>query len=173
MSAGEPTRESGGGAGDPDDIDDSPRNEVSGPSASGILSALLSNPRRFVVGALAASVIEWTVGIVSIVLEVLTLIVAGSQPETFAAEGETLGIADVPVFVAGQLTGVGGTVGGSILDAIRALNEPLFNAAAFAGPVTPIIVGAIVVVEVIAVIWVLQRAVYVAADLLQLGGLTE
>ncbi len=49
----------------------------------------------------------------------------------------------------------------------------IFEAAGAAGPLSPILISGLVIAEILVVIVVVQRAVYVVADLLQLGGLTE
>jgi len=78
----------------------------------------------------------------------------GSEPATFDAPGETLGIADIPVSVARNLGGLGGTVGTTIISGIEAVNAPLFEAAAFAGPASPIIIVlVIIIIETTAVLW--------------------
>ncbi|OYR55538.1 hypothetical protein DJ73_02185 [Halorubrum sp. Ea1] len=120
-----------------------------------------------------SGMLEWVFGVVSIGIDVILLVIAGSEPATFDAPGEQLGIADIPVSIANNLGGVGGTVGTAIISGVEAFNAPLFEAAAFAGPASPIILVVIIIGETAAVLWLLQRAVYVAADLLQLGGLTE
>jgi hypothetical protein len=137
------------------------------------LQAFVSNPQNFILGAVLSGMLEWLFGTVSLVIDVILLVIAGSEPTTFDAPGEQLGIADIPVSVASNLGGVGGTVGAAIITGIEAVNAPLFEAASFAGPFSPIILIVIIIGEGTAVLWLLQRAVYVAADLLQLGGLTE
>jgi hypothetical protein len=137
------------------------------------LQAFVSNPQNFILGAVLSGMLEWLFGTVSLVIDVILLVIAGSEPTTFDAPGEQLGIADIPVSVASNLGGVGGTVGTAIISGIESANAPLFEAAAFAGPASPIIIVLIIIIETTAVLWLLQRAVYVAADLLQLGGLTE
>lgn len=139
----------------------------------GVLQAFVTNPRNFIVGAIATTLLETVFGIVTSVLNVVFLVVLGSNTRTLAAPGETLGIADVPVFVARQLGDVGGSVGDAITTAISDLNAPLFEAANVAGPLSPLVVAAVVIGETIVVLWVLQRIVFVLADFLQLGGLTE
>ncbi|WP_435093401.1 hypothetical protein [Halorubrum sp. N11] len=138
-----------------------------------VLQAFTSSPQNFILGAVLSGILEWLFGTVSLVIDVILLVVAGSEPATFDAPGEQLGIADIPVSVANNLGGVGETAGTAIIAGIEAFNEPIFEAAAFAGPASPLIFVLIIIIETTAVLWLLQRAVYVAADLLQLGGLTE
>jgi len=137
------------------------------------LQAFVSNPQNFILGAVLTGMLEWVFGLVSIGIDVILLVVAGSEPATFDAPGEQLGIADIPVSVANNLGDVGETAGTAIIAGVEALNAPLFEAAAAAGPASPILLVLIIIAETTAVLWLLQRAVYVAADLLQLGGLTE
>ncbi|WP_254921569.1 hypothetical protein [Halorubrum sp. Ea1] len=137
------------------------------------LQAFINNPQKVILGAVLSGMLEWVFGVVSIGIDVILLVIAGSEPATFDAPGEQLGIADIPVSIANNLGGVGGTVGTAIISGVEAFNAPLFEAAAFAGPASPIILVVIIIGETAAVLWLLQRAVYVAADLLQLGGLTE
>lgn len=137
------------------------------------LQAFVSNPQNFILGAVLTGMLEWVFGVVSLVLDVMLLVIAGSEPTRFDAPGEQLGLADIPVSIASSLGGVGAIVGTAIIEGIEALNEPIFEAAGFAGPASPAILVLLLIVEGTAVLWLLQRAVYVAADLLQLGGLTE
>jgi len=51
------------------------------------------------------------------------------------------------VSVASNLGGVGGTVGAAIITGIEAVNAPLFEAASFAGPFSPIILIVIIIGE--------------------------
>lgn len=172
----------GGGGGDDSTTDNTSTDDTSsGGSSSGgsrfelprVLKTFSNNPRRFILGAFLATIVEGVFDVVEIVLDTLLLVLAGSEPTTFNAPGEQLGIADIPVAVADALGGAGATAGGAIIAGIESLNEPIFSLAGALGPFAPIVLVVIVGLETIAVLWVLQRAVYVAADLLQLGGLTE
>jgi len=190
MSAG---LDGGGGesfTGDPDDVDDestsddgggggvldSVTNSISGwgdlslPTA---LKSFLADPQRFIVGAVATALLETVFGVVTTAINVIIRVFLGTNPGEFNAPGETLGLADVPVYVVDQILRTGGYASTEILDAIASLNDPVFALASNAGPATPLIITGVVVIEIIAVLWLLERAVYVAADLLQLGGLTE
>lgn len=142
-------------------------------SLGATLSTFASDPQRFIFGALLTGAVEWIFGGVSLVIDTILLILGGSDPTTFNAEGETLGIADVPVAIADSLGGVGDVVGSSLIMTIQSFNEPIFESAAFAGPATPLVVTIVVVLEAAVVLWVAQRIVFIVADLLQLGGLTE
>ncbi|WP_241990655.1 hypothetical protein [Halorubrum sp. CGM5_25_10-8B] len=139
----------------------------------GVFRAFANNPRGFVVGAVLTTILEAVTGVVTTIVDQLVLLVGGSQPTRFDAPGEQLGLADVPVAIASTLTGVGSFGGQVLLDGIEAFNATLFDAAVAAGPFAPLVIIAIASVEAVVVIVVLRRLVYVAADLLQLGGLTE
>ncbi|OYR68758.1 hypothetical protein DJ79_05105 [Halorubrum ezzemoulense] len=119
------------------------------------------------------TILEAVTGVVTTIVDQLVLLVGGSQPTRFDAPGEQLGLADVPVAIASTLTGAGSFGGQAILDGVEAFNATLFDAAATAGPFAPLVIIAIASAEAVVVIVVLRRLVYVAADLLQLGGLTE
>ncbi|WP_281195835.1 hypothetical protein [Halorubrum sp. F4] len=138
-----------------------------------IIREFIQNPRRLIVGAVLTTLLESAFSVVSRFIDALLLIFGGSQPFVFDAPGETLGIADLPVAIAATIGTAGGSLGRSILSAIRTLNGELFLAADAAGPFSPIVVTAIVVVEILVVLAIVRRIVYVVADLLQLGGLTE
>jgi hypothetical protein len=79
----------------------------------------------------------------------------------------------VPGAIAEALGGAGASLGTTILDAIRGLNAAVFEAAGVLGPFTPVVVAAVVITEVVVAVVVLRRIVFIVADLLQLGGLTE
>jgi len=160
------SRGSGGGFSLPDWI-----SEVG--EYSDILLDFLSNPRRFVVGAVLTTALEVTFGIVSRFVDLLLLVFGGSQPGSFNAPGETLGVADVPVAIAERLGGVGLSLGTTIIATLRGFNGTVFEAAGALGPFSPVVVAAIVVAEVVVAVLVLRRIVFIVADLLQLGGLTE
>ncbi|QKY18435.1 hypothetical protein Hrr1229_012925 [Halorubrum sp. CBA1229] len=125
------------------------------------------------VGAVATAILEQVFGIVTTLINLVFRVFGGSAPGRLNAPGETLGLIDVPVYVADLLVDVGTDTGNAILIAIESMNDPVFALASNAGPATPVIITAIVVGEVIVVLWILQRLVFVLADLLQLGGLTE
>ncbi|WP_255212506.1 hypothetical protein [Halorubrum sp. CBA1229] len=137
------------------------------------LQSFLSNPQGFIVGAVATAILEQVFGIVTTLINLVFRVFGGSAPGRLNAPGETLGLIDVPVYVADLLVDVGTDTGNAILIAIESMNDPVFALASNAGPATPVIITAIVVGEVIVVLWILQRLVFVLADLLQLGGLTE
>ena len=137
------------------------------------LQSFLSNPQGFIVGAVATAILEQVFGIVTTLINLVFRVFGGSAPGRLNAPGETLGLIDVPVYVADLLVDVGTDTGNAILLAIESMNDPVFALASNAGPATPVIITAIVVGEVIVVLWILQRLVFVLADLLQLGGLTE
>lgn len=142
-------------------------------SLPSVLQSFISNPQRFIVGAVATAILESVFGIVTTLINLVFRVFGGSAPGRLNAPGEALGLIDVPVYVADLLAGVGTDTGNAILLAIDALNEPVFALASNAGPATPVIIAGVLVIEVIVVLWLLQRVVYVIADLLQLGGLTE
>lgn len=138
-----------------------------------IISALANDPQQVILGAVLSGVLEAVFGVVSQLIDTVLLLFGGSQPGQFNAPGETLGLADVPVAVAEALGGAGRSLGTTILDAIRGLNASVFEAASVLGPFTPVVVAAVVIAEVYVAIVVLRRIVFIVADLLQLGGLTE
>lgn len=138
-----------------------------------VLSTFASDPRRFVVGAVLATIVEGVFGVVEVVIDTILLILGGSEPTTFNAPGEQLGLADIPVVFADALGGAGSTAGSAIIAGVESANEPIFALASALGPFAPAVIVGVVILETIAVLWILQRAVFVAADLLQLGGLTE
>ena len=142
-------------------------------SSVDVLTSFANNPRGFVLGAVLTTILEAVTGVVTTVVDQLVLLTGGSQPTRFNAPGEQLGLADIPVAVASAFTGAGSFGGEAILGGIEAFNATLFDAAAAAGPLSPLVVIAIASVEAVVVIVVLRRLVYIAADLLQLGGLTE
>jgi hypothetical protein len=142
-------------------------------SSVDVLTAFANNPRGFVVGAVLTTLLEAVTGAVTTVVDAIVRLVGGSQPTAFAAPGETLGLADLPVAFAQTLTSAGGFGGRAIINGIESFNGTIFEAAAAAGPFAPLVVIVVASAEAIAVILVLRRIVSVAADLLQLGGLTE
>ena len=164
------------GGDDGDGIIDSVTNSVTGwgdLSLPATLQSFLSNPQGFIVGAVATAILEGFFGVVTTGINMIIRVFLGSNPGEFNAPGETLGLADVPVYAVDQALRISGYASTAILKAIESLNEPVFALASNAGPATPLIITAIVIGEVIVVLWILQRLVYVLADLLQLGGLTE
>ena len=142
-------------------------------SSVDVLTAFANNPRGFVVGAVLTTLLEAVTGAVTTVVDAIVRLVGGSQPTAFAAPGDTLGLADLPVAFAQTLTSAGGFGGRAIINGIESFNGTIFEAAAAAGPFAPLVIIVVASAEAIAVILVLRRIVFVAADLLQLGGLTE
>jgi len=138
-----------------------------------VLTAFGSNPRNFILGAVLTTILETVTGAVTTAVDQIILLVGGSQPARFNAPGERIGFADLPVAIASTLADAGGFGGRAIIDGIEAFNGTLFEAAAAAGPFAPLVIIVIGSIEAVVVIVVLRRIVYVIADLLQLGGLTE
>jgi len=166
----------GGGGGGGDGIIGSVTGGISGwgdLTLPDTLQSFLSNPQGFIIGAVATAILEGIFGIVTTGINMLIRVFLGTNAGEFNAPRETLGLADVPVYAVDQFLRIGGYASTAILNAIESLNEPVFALASSAGPATPLIVTTVVVVEVIIVLVLLQRLVYVVADLLQLGGLTE
>lgn len=137
------------------------------------LQTFLDSPRRFILGAVLTSLLEGAFGVVSQFIDTVLLIFGGSQPARFDAPGETLGIADIPVAIAADLGSVAGSLGDSLIEGVRTFNGGIFEAAGAAGPLSPIVVTVVVVAEIVVTLVVFRRIVYVVADFLQLGGLTE
>jgi hypothetical protein len=138
-----------------------------------LLVDFASDPRRFILGAVLTTLLESIFGVVSQLVDIVLLVFGGSRPGIFNAPGETLGLADLPVAIATEIGFAAGSLGGLILASIRTLNRGIFEAAGAAGPLSPIVVSAIIVAEVVFVLVLFRRVVYIVADLLQLGGLTE
>ena len=138
-----------------------------------VLSSFISNPRTFIVGAVLTTLVEAVTGVVTTIYEQILFIVGGSEPGQFAAPGETLGIADVPVKIADLLTGAGAVSGSAIIGGIESFNQAIAGAASAVGPFGPAVILILLFAEAVVGIVVVRRIVYVIADLLQLGGLTE
>lgn len=169
------------GTGDSDDSDSTTDTDSGsgGSSSSGVfspppvLSAFIDNPQNFILGAVLTTIVESVTGVVSMIYGQILFVVGGSEPGQFAAPGETLGIADVPVKIAELLTGAGGFTGSAIIGGIETFNQSIAAAASTVGPFGPAVIIVLLTVEAIVAIVVVRRIVYVVADLLQLGGLTE
>jgi hypothetical protein len=139
----------------------------------GLLRAFLNNPRGFVLGAVLTTILETVTGVVTTVFDQLVLLAGGSQPTQFNAPGEQLGLADVPVAIADTLIGAGGFSGDAIIAGIETFNGQIADAAAAVGPFGPLVLIVLISVEAIVAAMILRRIVFVVADWLQLGGLTE
>ena len=138
-----------------------------------IIERLIDNPQTVILGAVLSGIVEAVFGVVSQVIDIVLLVFGGSRPGQFNAPDETIGLADVPVAVAESIGGAGSSLGTTILVTIRGFNGVVFEAAGALGPFTPVVVAAVVIAEVVVAIVVLRRIVYIVADWLQLGGLTE
>ena len=177
----------GGSGGDGDNVDNPYDGDDSGSSSGGgggdsggslwsevdVLTAFVNNPRGFVLGAVLTTILETVTGVVTTVFDQLVLLAGGSQPTEFNAPGETLGLADVPVALADTVIGAGGFSGDVIIAGIVAFNEQIADAAAAVGPFGPFVLIVLISVEAILTAVILRRIVFVVADWLQLGGLTE
>ena len=139
----------------------------------GFLTDFARNPRNVIVGAVLTTIVESVFGVVSQLLDILLLVFGGSRPGVFNAPGETLGIADVPVAVADALGSVGDSFGTTLRILLRSFNSTIFEAAGALGPLSPVVIVAVVFFEILVVILVVRRIVFIVADFLQLGGLTE
>ena len=152
-----------------------------GPSGSGggggggftlppVLSAFAGNPRRFILGAVLTTILDGLFNIGTVIIDGLLLGLGGSQPFGFSETEATWGLADVPFLVANTLTGAGSTIGTDIVQALLGLNEPLFSAAETAGPLAPVLVVTVVVVEAAIVLLIGERAIRVVIDVIPGGG---
>ena len=135
-----------------------------------VLSAFASNPRNFILGAVLTSILEGVFGVVTTLVDAVLLALGGSRPFEYSPAEAQWGLADVPPLIADYLTDSGSTVGGAVLDAVQALNDPLFNAAGAAGPFGPVLAAAIVAAEVIALLWIGERIIRVLIDAIPGGG---
>lgn len=183
MSFSEPVS-GGGSSSDDGSADDSTSGGDSGGGGGGdsggnlwsevdVLTAFVNNPREFVLGAVLTTILETVTGVVTTVFDQLILLAGGSQPTEFNAPGEQLGLADVPVAIADTLIGAGGFSGDAIIAGIEAFNAQIADAAAAVGPFGPFVLIVLISAEAIIAALILRRIVFVVADLLQLGGLTE
>lgn len=179
----------GGGTSDTDDDSTSSPTDGSGGDSGGFFSGVvtgwgdlslpttlqsfLSNPQGFIIGAVATAILEQIFGLVTTLLNVVFLVFGGSAPGDLNAPGETLGLIDIPVAIADLIIGTGSEATDALVGGIESLNEPVFALASAGGLAAPVIIVGVLVVEVIAVLWLLQRAVFIIADWLQLGGLTQ
>ena len=139
-------------------------------SLPGTLQSFLDNPRNFILGAVLTSILEGVFSIVSTILDALLLAFGGSQPFSYSPYEDQWGLADVPPLAADYVIESGDVAGTAIFDAIRSLNDPLFNAAGAAGPFGPVLVAAIVAAEVIALLWIGERVLRVIIDVIPGGG---
>lgn len=138
-----------------------------------VVQAFVDNPQNVILGAVLSGILEAMFGVLSQLVDIVLLVVGGSRPGQLNAPGETLGVADVPVAIAEDIGGVAGSAGTAIIVTIRSFNGAIFEAAGALGPLSPVVIAAFVAAEIIVLIVVLRRIVYIVADLLQLGGLTE
>ncbi|WP_256403252.1 hypothetical protein [Halorubrum salinum] len=138
-----------------------------------IIEQLIDNPQTVILGAVLSGIVEAVFGVVSQLIDIVLLVFGGTRPGQFNAPGETIGLADVPVAIAEGIGGAGESLGTTILVTIRGFNAGVFEAAGALGPFAPLVVVTVIVVEVVVAVWLLQRLVYLLADWLQLGGLTE
>lgn len=123
-----------------------------------VLRAFGKRPVQFVAGAIFTLLLD---GVEEMMTAILTAILALGDS-----------VASVPTLVASVLTDAGSTVGMSIIETIRLVNEPLLAAAQATGPFAPLVGTAIVAGEVIVVVWVGQLTVRVLLDTIPgLGGL--
>lgn len=135
-----------------------------------VLSAFAGNPRRFILGAVLTTILDGLFNIGTVIIDGLLLGLGGSQPFGFSETEATWGLADVPFLAANALTGAGSTIGTDIVQALLGLNEPLFSAAETAGPLAPVLVVTVVVVETGLVLFVGSRIVRIAIDVVPGGG---
>jgi hypothetical protein len=142
-------------------------------SSVDVLTAFVNNPRGFVLGAVLTTILETVTGVVTTVFDQFVLLAGGSQPAQFNAPGEQRGLADVPVALADTLIGAGGFSGDAIIAGIETFNGQIADAAAAVGPFGPFVLIVLISAEAILAAVILRRIVFVVADWLQLGGLTE
>lgn len=129
--------------------------------------AFANNPRNFVLGAVLTALLEGLFSVVTTLLEAIQLVFVGDSITT--TEG-AWGIADIPLGVAELLAGVGGEAGETVIGAIAAANDPLFTAAQTAGPLAPVLVVGVIVIEVLVLLFVGDRLLRVILDIVPGAG---
>lgn len=123
---------------------------------TGVLSSFVTNPRRFIIGAVLTTILDGLFNITAV-----------------AIEGIQIGLgalASIPTRVADALTGAGATIGTDIFQVVVNLNDPLFSAADTAGPLAPVLVAIVIVAETAIVLVVGERLIRVLVDVIPGGG---
>jgi hypothetical protein len=101
------------------------------------LETLVTEPRKFIRGFVLGGAVAGLGGFLGEIFDTAQLIVLGSQPATFGAEGETYGIADVPVVAARALADAAAAVIGLLFDAYVTIISGLIPASN--SPLTPLL----------------------------------
>ena len=134
-----------------------------------VLRTFVTNPRRFVIGAVATAILEGLFDAVTALIDAVLFIFGGSKPFQFDPT-ESFGLADIPILIATTAADAGGNAGDAILGAIGTLNSQLFGLAETAGPAAPVITAAVIAAEIAVVAFVGARTVRVILDLVPGGG---
>jgi len=136
------------------------------------LQSFIGQPRRFVLGAVFSALVAGLTGAFGDGIDAIRLVFLGSAPtRSFPAE-ESWGIVDMLLWIPRGIGGIGSSLGGEIVGLIRGINEPLLTLAADGGVLAGVIVTAAIVVEMVVVLFVLERLARVLIDLVPgLGGL--
>lgn len=133
-------------------------------------------PRSFILGAVLTTLLEVVTGIVTTLIAAINLVLTGDAGT--GDQSRIIGIADIPGLIADSLIAAGSATGDAVLNAIEAVNAPLLNAAAGAGPLAPVAVFGVIAIETVVVVVVitdvlppiLQRILAVILDVLPGGG---
>lgn len=138
-------------------------------SIAPILTEFGNNPVGFVLGAILSTFLGGVQTLIEALIDGLLVLAVGSDGVPSATG--TLGVADIPVFLASKLgggvasvfTGIGAN-GSGVFNAIRTFNRTAVEIATAAGPLSAILYSAIVAATIIVVAWLLRTAIGVVAD---------
>lgn len=134
------------------------------------LRTFLTSPRQFILGAVLTTIVEATLGLVTVFIRGLQTIFLGSNPGVFNAENEVLGIADLPVLIADEIIGVGSTVVSTVVSAIESLNQVILGFGPQTGFAAPLFATALVSVELVAAVWLTGLGIDILLDAIPGGG---
>lgn len=137
---------------------------------AGLIGSFLDDPRAFIVGAVLTTILEGLFSVVTTVINAIQTVILGTEPGTFNAPNERLGLADTPVAIAALVVQGGADAVTAITAAITAFNEPIYSVAGAAGPFSPILISVLLAAEIVIVAFTVVLLVRLALDFIPGGG---
>lgn len=120
----------------------------------------LSSPKRFIRGVIFGTLLSGIAAVVTPVFTAIQLVFLGSNASTFAADSETLGLVDLPVFLADA---VGGAAGGLIRGVFNAIASVIAAAVPqVPGPVEGVIAALVFAIMGVVVVRLVLPAIQTA-----------
>lgn len=135
-----------------------------------VLTTFAASPAGFILGAILSELLGGIEAIISLFLDAIRFMFVGS--DGVPSSTGTLGIADVPVYMASLLGDAGSQLGAAVMTTTQTVTGALVDVAVASGPLAPVVLSMELAVLMVVSAVVLRTLIEIAADVVPgLGGL--